>query len=153
MKNARYPIPEEMARAAARWWAERVDGTKRHDNGGNDFTSFMAGMMADTLREPPKVGALERFEKILTEKIVENGSIMQHETFLDVDYSPDRILSEAAKEAGINTNNFPWKTCMCISLERNMIQVRDGYRAPWETIWPETDRKAVKKNDAKIYGL
>lgn len=135
MKTARNEVPEAMARAAAHWWAERADGTAHHDNRGGDLASVFAGILADTMNEPPKVGALERFEEILAEKIMTTKYRMEWESIW-VDYGPDMILAEAAKEAGISCNNFPWKTGMHIDPDKGTITVRVSL-GPWETIYPE----------------
>lgn len=135
MEAKRNEVPEAMARAAAHWWAERADGTAHHNNRGGDLASVFAGILADTMNEPPKVGALERFEEILAEKIMtaERPYMCRH---IWVDYGPDRILCEAAKEAGISCNNFPWKTGMHIDPEKGEIIVRLSM-GPWEKIYPE----------------
>jgi len=46
-----------------------------------------------------------------------------------VDYGPDLLLRSAADEAGLDME-FPWKTDMNIDLERKVIDVSAGYRAP-----------------------
>lgn len=135
MKTARNEVPEAMARAAAHWWAERADGTAHHNNRGNDLASVFAGILADKMNEPPKVGALERFEEILAEKIM-TAELPYMWRSIWVDYGPDMILFEAAKEAGISCNNFPWKTGMHIDVEKGEISVRISM-GPWEKIYPE----------------
>lgn len=135
MEAVRNEVPEAMARAAAHWWAERADGTAHHNNRGGDLASVFAGILADTMNEPPKVGALERFEEILAEKIMTAKYRMMWQSIW-VDYGPDQILAEAAKEAGINCANFPWKTGMHIDPGKKTIMVRLSM-GPWETIWED----------------
>lgn len=136
MEATRNEVPEAMARAAAHWWAERADGTARHNNRSRDLASFMAGLMADTLNEPPQCGALEKFEEILAEKIM-TAELPYRWRHIWVDYGPDAILADAAKEAGISCNNFPWKTGMSIDPERGTVDVRISL-GPWKRIYPET---------------
>ena len=133
--TVRNEVPEAMARAAAHWWAERADGTAHHNNRGGDLASVLAGILADTMNEPPQYGSLEKFEKILAEKIMTAEEPWMWSSIW-VDYGPDQILAKAAKEAGINCANFPWKTGMHIDVDRNMIQVRLSM-GPWETIWED----------------
>ena len=135
METVRNEVPETMARVAAHWWAERVDGTAHHNTHAGDLASVVAGMLADTMNEPPKVGALERFEEILAEKIMTTDSPYTCRNIL-VDYGPDKILFEAAREAGVNCNNFPWKTGMHIDPDEGPIMVRISM-GPWEKIYPE----------------
>lgn len=135
MEKIRNEVPEAMARAAAHWWAERADGTAHHNNRGGDRASVLAGMLADMMNEPPKVGAMEQFEEILAEKIM-TAELPYMWRSIWVDYCPDKILFEAAREAGVNCNNFPWKTGMCIDPDEGTIMVRHGM-GPWEKIYPE----------------
>ena len=135
MEKIRNEVPEAMARAAAHWWAERADGTAHHNNRGGDLASVFAGILADMMNEPPKVGALERFEEILAEKIM-TAELPYMWRSIWVDYGPDKILFEAAREAGVNCNNFPWKTGMCIDPDKGEIMVRISM-GPWEKIYPE----------------
>lgn len=133
--KTRNEVPEAMARTAAHWWAERSDGTAHHNNRGGDLANVFAGVLADMMNEPPKDGALERFEEILAEKIM-TAELPYEWRSIWVDYGPDRILAEAAKEAGISCNNFPWKTGMQIDLENEEIRVRIGM-GEWKTIYPD----------------
>ena len=137
MIATRNEVPEAMARAAAHWWAGMADGTARHNNRGGDLASVFAGIMADTLNETPRDGALEKFEEILAEKIMtaELPYMWRH---IWVDYGPDQILCEAAKEAGISCNNFPWKTGMGIDPEKGTIHVRISM-GEWQQIYPEKE--------------
>lgn len=135
MEATRNEVPEAMAKAAAHWWAERADGTAHHNNRGGDFASVFAGILADTMNEPPQYGALEKFEDILAEKIM-TAELPYMWRSIWVDYGPDQILAEAAKEAGINCANFPWKTGMAIDPEKKKILVRLSM-GPWETIWED----------------
>ena len=137
--NVRNEVPEKMARAAAHWWAERADGTAHHDNRGGNLASMFAGILADRMNDPPKDGALERFEEILAEKIMTSEHPMEWSSIW-VDYAPDRILAEAAEEAGISCNNFPWKTGMYIDPKKGTITVRISLGEP-EIIYQEEDRK------------
>ena len=130
----RNEVPEAMARAAAHWWADRADGTARHRTGENSGAAALAGLLADSLNTPPAAGSLERFEKILAEKIM--TSPKDEWMSIWVDYAPEGILWDAAKEAGINPANFPWKTGMHIHPEEGTIYVRLSL-GKWEKIYPE----------------
>ena len=136
-------VTREMARTMAQWWGEQVSGNVHHDNGDHDnLASVFAGLLADTMNKQADESQVDKFVDILTEKILkqaeEDPFALWHK--LDCDYSPSKFLSDAAKEAGISPNNFPWKTCMGI-LEKDDgtidIQVSSGYRAPWVKIWPK----------------
>lgn len=136
MEMACKGLPEAMAQAAARWWAGKIDGTCRHDNGDKSLTGFMSGYLADKLNEPPIPGALEKFEEILTNMLVHWDKPWRLDR-LSCDYGPDMTMLKAAQEAGISPHNFPWKTHMYFDHEKMEIVVSDGYRAPWKMIWKD----------------
>jgi hypothetical protein len=136
-------VTHEMARTMAQWWGDQIRGDAHHDNGDHDnLASVFAGILADSMNKQADESQADKFVNILTEKILEqskkNPYTLRH--LLDCDYGPSKFLSDAAKEAGISPNNFPWKTCMGI-LEKDDgtvdIQVSAGYRAPWIKIWPK----------------
>lgn len=136
-------VTREMARAMAAWWGDKISGHgARHDNGDhNNLASVFAGILADTMTEEADESKVNKFVDILTEKIL--NEVQEKGRFsswnLDCDYAPSRFLSEAAKEAGIKSDNFPWKTSMAIrenEYGRTIVEVSAGYGAGWEQIWP-----------------
>lgn len=130
----RNEVPEAMARAAAHWWAERADGTVHHQEGAGNAVDAIAGMLADILSTPSTGRNLKKFEKILAEKIM--TSPQDEWTSIWVDYAPEGILWDAAKEAGINPANFPWKTGTHIYPDEGTIYARLRL-GMWEQIYPE----------------
>lgn len=54
------------------------------------------------------------------------GKLMNHQPHSNGD---DRMLADAAAEAGIDRANFPFKTTMFFT-EKEGVLVRDGYGAP-----------------------
>lgn len=138
-------VTKEMARAMAAWWGERVGGRTHHDNGDHkNMASVFAGILADTMNEPADESKINKFVDILTEKILkqaeENPFSLRHH--LGCDYAPSKFLSDAAKEAGISSNNFPWKTSMGIreiNDGETIVEVYAGYGAGWKQIWPVID--------------
>lgn len=132
-------VSEEMARAAAHWWREKIDGGAHHDNGDSSQEGILAGMMADSLNEPTDAHALDLFEKILALRLLEEGENARDYFSIGSDYGPEGCLLDSALETGITPHNFPWKTWMWIFADR--IEVRDGYRAPNVVIWPAQDEQ------------
>ena len=121
----------EAAEVAARWWAERIVGNTRHDNGDTNLSRAFAMLMADAGQETLSRAQIETFEAAVIRGIEE----FPHQDLvgLHCDYGPGGILHDAAEEAGINELNFPFKTNMFVAKDR--VRVSDGYAHPWETIW------------------
>lgn len=131
--NEANAIPE-YATVAAKWWAKAITRPK-FDNGDKSRTGDIASMLAmlRSSHDPVTKDQADAFEQALTEaicaEIAKYGSC-----YLNVDYHPDRILWEAAKEAGITSDScFPWKTGMHIS--KDYVSVSAGYAAPNEKLW------------------
>lgn len=136
-------VTREMARTMAEWWGNQIRGNVRHDNGDHDnLASVFAGLLADSMMKTVDEAKVDKFVDILTGKILEqakeNPFALRH--LLVCDYAPDKFLSDAAKEAGIDSANFPWKTEMGIWETKDGgadILVSAGYQAPWVKIWPK----------------
>ena len=143
-------VTREMAHTMAAWWGDKISGHgARHDNGDhNNLASVFAGILADTMTEEADESKVNKFVDILTEKILnevqEKGWLSSWD--LDCDYAPSQFLSEAAEEAGIKPDNFPWKTSMAI-LEgedgQAIVKVSAGYGASWEQIYPVKNEEAI----------
>lgn len=130
-------ITDEMAEVAAGWWTNKIDGFHIHDNGDISQASQLACGLADILMKPVSNELAENFKQHLKKKLLEVDMENEFSRFwLGVDYSPCRILKEAADEVGVDENNFPFKTDMFIEMHR--IVVSAGYGMPPEVIYKET---------------
>ena len=121
---------ESTAKLTAKWWRKKLE-CSHHNNGDNSTPNIMASLMADTLaaKNTPTSSQLDKFEEVLTNIIIKkNNSCI----YLDCDYGPCEELATAAREAGINSIVFPWKTLS--TTEENKVEVRDGYGAPWTEV-------------------
>jgi hypothetical protein len=133
-------MTEEMARAAARWWRDKIDGGARHDNGDDGAASRLACLMADCLNTPTDKERLDVFENELTRALMKEGE--DRDIFsIWSDYFPDRLLFWAAKAAGISGMNFPFKAWMFLQVNNGEVVVMDGYRKPLRVIWTERKEK------------
>ena len=129
---------KKMCDIASKWWADKCDGYTMHDNGAYDATNALAMMIADIMNKPVSKATKQLFIEHLSAKIqnkLEKDGY--NELYLDCDYSPCRILAEAANEVGINLSNFPFKTGMSIDPKEKKIIVYDGYGAKPEVIYDE----------------
>jgi len=122
-------VKVETARKAARWWANHLRCTAELDNGDRSFTGFQTEILATMLQEAEtKKGSpddADKFEEALAKVLAgKNDQWLA----IHVDYGPDILLSEAAKNAGVNLGmtRLPWKTCMWI--EGEAITVSLGYQ-------------------------
>ena len=130
-------ITKEVAEVMAKWWADKVTGKTVHDNGDNSFASMFAGALADDMVKQVTDVNKQKFIEALAKNIIEFPYM--ESSCIGCDYHPDRILSEAAKKAGISEFNFPWKTYMSVGCDPTgnfIITVREGYGAPPVDIYP-----------------
>jgi hypothetical protein len=128
-------LSKDIAKIASEWWADKVYRLPSHNNGDLGETSVFAGMLADMLSKPIGLDTRDRFVEELTNSLVEYAK-EYHGAYicLDCDYAPDQILSNAARKTGVDLANFPWKTSMHVCPSE--VRVKDGYGAPWLTIYP-----------------
>lgn len=131
-------ITKEVAEVAAKWWADKICGDVKFDNGDDSMNGLFCMVMAKSLVKPVTEEQKNSFIENLAESIVK-----EQRDLLDVDYHPDRLLSEAAQAAGISGNNFPWKTVMWIVEDEETkeikILVKAGYGAEQKQIYPVQD--------------
>lgn len=128
-------ITEEVAKAAAEWWADKISGEVKFDNGDDSMNGVICMVMAQSLVKSVTEVQKDSFVKNLAENIVK-----EQVEILDVDYHPDKWLSEAARASGISSNNFPWKTVMWIVEDEETreikVLVKEGYGAERQQIYP-----------------
>lgn len=139
-------MTEEMARAAARWWRDKIDGGARHDNGDDSLTSRLACLMADCLNVPTDADSLDLFERELVQMLLKEDEGWGGLTLVS-DYGPGGLLLSAANAAGISPRNFPYKTWMLLQVQDGEIVVRDGYREPSRVIWRESELPDHKEQE------
>ena len=124
MDNKR--LTEDQISKAAEWWADQVCAPT-FDNGDQSpagaFTMALAMMNTEAVTDDRRQAFVDALSAKLHE--VNAGSFF----VLGVDYSPDPILADAAREAGVNPGNFPWKTTMWF-YDDGSVKVSKGYRAP-----------------------
>lgn len=125
---------EKSYEVAANWWATRIKNFKRFDNGESDKNNFLASLLAtqNALNSMPSEEQLITFEKALA-KLIKDELKTKNEVIVKVDYDPNELLLNAAKEAGISKTVFPWKTIVWV--KDNKVTVRDGYNAKVEIIY------------------
>lgn len=131
---------ETAIKTAAKWWADKLRQRAPHDNGDKSRSSAFAMILADMLTTPMSEDQLIHFQKALEEGI--DRDLKEHGEALGgvmgCDYGPCNLLSAAAEQAGININNFPYKTYMHIKNTGDdyTVLASDGYAQPFEKVKP-----------------
>lgn len=139
---------EEICKIASSWWTNVIKNPKM-DNGDKSQAGMLINMLA-TLNtskitpEQQKQFKQELYEEIInTIKDYEDGNIM----WLDVDYGPNKYLSEPAEKCGINLLSFPIKTTMQVTI--HSVRVKYGYTSEYETLYADKFYWKNKIKDCK----
>lgn len=108
---------EDNAKAAAKWWADKLRQSPEHDNG-----DAVANAIAKAYFSSPDPLPEERISAF--QDALENLIIADRPEWVDADYHPDEILESAALQAGIKLGNrLPIKSITYIETGR----ARQGY--------------------------
>jgi hypothetical protein len=122
---------KEAVEISVNWWVEKSFATKFNQNNGDNSDNNRIGfllmnMAAANKQKEVTDDKIEKFKSKLTELLLANEEKGRYEKELDVDYNPNRILSEACKFAGINSICLPCKTFTFINNE-NEVEGRYQY--------------------------
>jgi len=129
-------MKKEIAKKAAKWWADQLRGNAKFDNDDDSVQSGMASRMTmmcqarEKKRQTPE--QIDAFESNLEEMIMCSGP----QTIL-VDYDPCVLLSDAAEKAGLKLgkSTLPWKTVMWVGVDKeDEVWVECGHGAPRERL-------------------
>lgn len=141
----------EASKVASKWWADKLNGLAKQDNGAPDMAGGFGAllMMLSSAMNGVDAGKRDGFRVVLEEKVDEAlgryGSCN-----LMVDYGAEGLLALAAQQVGINCGTgsaFPVKTYMTVSKES--VKVSYGYGATPEEIYKAEPTKNAgdgKKN-------
>lgn len=130
-------ISDEALAAAAEWWAKAIDRPK-FDNGGTDEANMLSRMLMTIQAQPVTEAQLDTFKTRLIELLREKSPVesLRPDLCLHVDYHADQVLCDAADAAGIQHENFPWKTVMWIDADGGgKVTVRHGYGAETQLVY------------------
>ncbi len=123
---------KDLARKAAKWWADHMRHGFIPDNGARDKSNIMAQGLAAMLQvQEAKMRTAEGVQTF-EDKLAGIFENMPTQTYhlASVDYGPCHVLDDAAKQAGINLGmaSLPWKTSM--TYRDGRVYVKPGYGAP-----------------------
>lgn len=139
---------KKISRIASTWWSDVIENAKM-DNGDTTDSGAMAMLLLKlhtpkVTPEQQKQFKQELYEKIIdTIKDYEDNNIM----WLDVDYGPNKYLSEPAEKCGINLLSFPIKTTMQVTI--HSVRVKYGYTSEYETLYADKFYWENKIKDCK----
>lgn len=104
---------KEAVEKCVNWWIEKSFNTFPNQDNGDDtpnggISFALMNMRSDSARKTATPKAIEKFKTKLTELLMNAKSKYDREC--DVDYHPNRILSDACEFAGIDSGCLPCKT-------------------------------------------
>ena len=127
------------AEAAAMWWTSVLRDPKLDNGDSNPITAVLNAMTKEG-RSEPATDVLDQFKANLIGRLNESldgadDYTARYGVTLDVDYHPDRVLSDCADKAGFRggMTAWPWKTTMWVKPDE--VSVSYGYGADVEVIW------------------
>ena len=140
---------KNIAKVVSSWWSDVIMHPKM-DNGDESEAGILSMalltmMSLDNITvEQQKQFRNELYEFIV--KTLQNADDTKV-LWLDVDYSPNKYLSDIAKSCNISSNNFPLKTTMKIT--KHFVSVRYGYGSDFETLYADKHYYMQKIQDYK----
>lgn len=126
---------EEAVDIMVKWWSEKAFDTLLNQNNGDNspdggivwaLMNTVSMQAQNTVTSEKK----QKFEKKLTEILLNKKGLGRWHNELDVDYHPNDNLYQACKFAGINTLCLPCKTFTFIDKD-NSVQGRYQYGGAW----------------------
>ena len=127
---------EEAVEITVKWWCEKSFETPLNQNNGDDSEQgglgfLLMNMLSSKAQSKTTPEMIEKFKSKLTEILLsKKGMPGIYGNQLDVDYHPNKILSDACKFSGIDESCLPIKTFTRIEQD-NMVRGRYQYGGPW----------------------
>jgi hypothetical protein len=132
-------------RAGAAWWRaqlEQPNSPAKYQDGTPGPAGIIAALGNNKVAVPA-TSQLAGFEAELGKSFFElvRARWRVHVTSICIgtEYAPDEILAVAARNNGINTNLFPWKTLLWFRTTPGQVQVLVGTSHGQQTALPRPD--------------
>lgn len=129
-----------IIKKAVQWWVDAIHDPK-FDNLGDGpasaqdkLSSAFCGMVSSMKHMNPTAEQAAKFGEALEVALMTPSKSGYYQPYVSVDYGPDMILDEAAKAAGLEKVQFPWKTSM--HLGNNYFTARHGYGGEMKYHYP-----------------
>lgn len=128
---------DAAAIAAAEWWARAVQAPT-YDNGDRSGMTGMLMTLVAAHQPDAQPQQAASFAEVLAPRLqadLDRMASFDGDPYIcvGVDYGPEKILADAARDAGISTSKFPWKTMMWIRPDH--VTVSAGYGAATTLVW------------------
>lgn len=122
---------EEAVNIMVEWWMKKSFETPLNQNNGDDSdVGSMGFLLMNTLsmdiQKTITSEAKQKFKEKLTDLLLACKDKGRYDKTLNVDYHPNRMLSESCSFAGIDPSCLPIKTVTCID-ENNFVIGRYQY--------------------------
>ncbi len=144
----------KTAEVAAKWWADKLDGMAKQDNGAPEMANGLGGllMMMSSLmhkvspekREAFRIALESKLDESLDQKLDGLEDMACGQISLRVDYGAEGLLAEVASSLGIpygTGSAFPVKTSMAVS--KKDVKLWYGYGASEQVLYKEEPTKTT----------
>ncbi len=119
----------EYIEQAVNWWANAIQTT--NFDMGEEVPMAIFNLLSSN-KKSKTAKEIKIFKESLAKSIMGRINLLGY-CNLDVDYTPDEILSNAGSLIKLDMFDFPIKTHMIINKEK--VEVSSGYGAPYQIIW------------------
>jgi hypothetical protein len=129
---------KEAVELTVNWWAEKSFETLLNQNNGDNSEAggigfILSNMLLMSAREKNTPEKIEKFKNELTNLLLEAEGKGRYNNELDVDYHPNKLLSNACELSGVDAACLPIKTFTYIDKD-NSIKGRYQYGGEWFTL-------------------
>ncbi len=144
----------KTAEVAAKWWADKLDGMAKQDNGAPEMANGLGGllMMMSSLmhgvspekREAFRITLESKLDESLDQKLDGLEDMACGQISLRVDYGAEGLLADVASSLGIpygTGSAFPVKTSMAVS--KKDVKLWYGYGASEQVLYKEEPTKTT----------
>lgn len=118
---------EEAILKTVMWWSDKSFRTLLNQNNGDNssqggMTFLLMNMVASKSQESVTDEKIKSFEEHLAKSLTEyRKQYPTSQIWLDVDYHPCQMLSEAAEKAGIESHCFPCKSSTRLTADNKVF--------------------------------
>lgn len=117
---------ELLTDKVVQYWAKFLDGQGALSDAGLGDQSAIADFLKQSLAKEVDADQKAIFCNALKNQVLDQV-LRGEDVFLDVDYHPCNVLSQAITLAGIPADSMPWKTWTRIDVSIGIVEAANGY--------------------------